>query len=317
MYYIGIDLGGTNIAAAVVDENYKILGRGKIKTNLPRPAAEILADMADAAKIAVNESGLSMTDIKSAGVGAPGSVNLTNGVIEYANNIKFENVEITRMMGEALGVPCFIENDANCAALGELASGAMKGYNDGVMITLGTGLGGGIIIGGRIYSGPFYNAAEVGHHVIVAGGEPCTCGRLGCFEAYAAVTGLIREAKKAAEAEPGGLIMKLVNGDVSKITGEVIYTAKRVGDPAAVGVIERYINYIAEGSANLINIFRPGVFVVGGGISALGDELMAPLKIEIEKRMYGGIGAGERDTKICAAVLGNNAGIIGAAMLGN
>ena len=185
MYKLGIDLGGTNIVAGVVDDNYNIVATSKVKTNLPRPAEEVIDDMVKAANIAIESAGLKVSDIDSMGVGSPGAIDPVHGVVCYANNLGFNNVPMAKMLKERMGVDFYIENDANAAAYGEYIAGAGRGTNDFIAITLGTGVGGGVIIDGKIYSGSNYAGAELGHTVIAMGGEMCSCGRQGCWEAYA------------------------------------------------------------------------------------------------------------------------------------
>ncbi|MBQ9769331.1 MAG: ROK family protein, partial [Clostridia bacterium] len=176
MYRLGIDLGGTNIAAAVVDENYKIVGRGKVKTDLPRPAEEICDAMAEAAKAAIADAGLKIEDIVAMGVGTPGAVDPSKGIVTFANNLGFMNTPICPMMKERLGVDFYLENDANAAAYGEFLAGAGKGTKNFVAVTLGTGVGGGIVIDGKLFSGSHYAGGELGHTVIHVDGEQCSCG---------------------------------------------------------------------------------------------------------------------------------------------
>ena len=201
-YYIGIDLGGTNIVAGVVNESYEILAKASVKTNLPRPEEEIAADMAKVSQEAAEKAGLTMADIEWIGVGTPGVANSATGVIEYSNNLGFNNTPMVKYLETALGKPTFIENDANAAAYGEYVAGAAKGAKNAVCITLGTGVGAGIVIDGKIYSGSNFGGAEVGHTVISVDGPQCTCGRKGCFEVYSSATGLVRMTKEALAANP-------------------------------------------------------------------------------------------------------------------
>mgnify|MGYP003291211051 CR=1 FL=1 len=197
MYKLGIDLGGTNIVAGVVDDNYKIISRSSTKTAMPRPAESVADDMARVSMEALEKAGLNINDVEYAGVGCPGSINPITGFVAYANNLGFYNVKLSDMIKERLGIDCYIENDANAAAYGEYIAGAGKATNNFVAITLGTGVGGGIIIDGKIYSGSNFAGGELGHTVINADGEVCTCGRIGCWEAYASATALIRQTKQA------------------------------------------------------------------------------------------------------------------------
>lgn len=310
-YYIGIDLGGTNIVAGVVNENYEIISKAKTPTNRPRSAEEICKDMAKMALEAVEKAGLKVSDIQSVGVGAPGSVNSDTGVISYSNNLDFHNAPVADYIREVIDLPVYVENDANAAAYGEFVAGSAKGTKDAVCITLGTGVGGGIIIGGKIYSGFNYAGAELGHTVIEVDGVQCSCGRKGCFEVYSSATGLIRMTKEAMDADPDSKMHEMMGDHVS---GRLAFEAMRAGDATAKSVVDKYIKYLAAGIANTINIFQPEVLCIGGGVCNEGDALLVPLKELISKEIY--TRASEDNTKIVIASLGNDAGIIGAAFLG-
>ena len=196
MYRLGIDLGGTNIVAGLVDEEYKIVAKASCKTNVPRPESSICDSMAEVALKACEKAGVSIDEVESIGIGVPGAVNPKTGVIEYSANLHFHNWEVVKMMQERLNKKVLIENDANAAALGEFLAGSAKGTKNAVAITLGTGVGGGIIINGKIYSGSNFAGAELGHMVIVKDGKECGCGRKGCWEAYSSATGLINLTKE-------------------------------------------------------------------------------------------------------------------------
>ncbi len=313
MYHLGIDLGGTNIAVGVVDENFKIVGRGKKKTNCPRPADEICDDMAAAAKMAIEDAGLTIDDIDTIGVGAPGSINPFTGVIAISNNLRFENVHMGEMLKERLGRDVFLENDANAAAYGEFLAGAGVGTKDMVAITLGTGVGGGIIIDGKLFSGSNLAGGELGHTVIVHGGEQCTCGRKGCWEAYASATGLINLTKKVMKANPDSKMWELCDGDINNANGRTSYDGMRAGDKAATEVVDTYEDYVACGITNVINIFQPEVVCIGGGISKEGDTLLKPIVSKVvHDRFTKNV---EKQTIVKIAELGNDAGIIGAAFI--
>ena len=315
MYYLGIDLGGTNIAAAVVDENYKIIGTGKVKTNCPRPAEEIAEDMYKAGMMAVESCGLKLDDIAEVGVGAPGSVNPKDGFICYSNNLGFVNLPLGEMLEKKFGRKVFLENDANAAAYGEQLAGAGKGTRQFVAITLGTGVGGGVIINGHILSGMNSAGGELGHAVIVKDGEPCTCGRNGCWEAYASATALIRQTKAAMLNDKQSKMWEIVDGDIEAVNGRTAFDGMRAGDETATAVVKAYCDYVACGLANVINIFQPEVICIGGGISKEGETLVAPIREYVERERYSK--NVEKQTVIKAATLGNDAGIIGAAFLGN
>lgn len=313
MYHLGIDLGGTNIAAGVVDENYQIVGRGKKKTACPRPAAEICDDMAAAAKMAVEDAGLTMADIATVGVGAPGSINPYTGMIATSNNLQFSNVPMGEMLKERLGFDIYMENDASAAAYGEFIAGAGVGTKDFIAITLGTGVGGGIIIDGKLFSGANLGGGELGHTVIVVDGAPCTCGRKGCWEAYASATGLINLTRQAMREHPDTVMWKLCEGDIDKVSGRTAYDGMRAGDETACQVVDAYVKYVACGILNTVNTFQPDVLCIGGGISKEGDTLLNPIKEIVERDRF--TKNLEKQTELKIAKLGNDAGIIGAAYI--
>ena len=314
MYNLGIDLGGTNIAVGVVNENFEIVGRGKMKTRAPRPAEEIVADMVTACKMALEDAGITLDDINSVGIGSPGSIDPKTGMIATSNNLRFNNVPMVSMVSSLLGgVKCYIENDANAAAYGEFVAGAGKGTNDFVTITLGTGVGCGIIINGKLFGGHNNAGGELGHTVMIYEGEDCTCGRKGCWETYASATALIRQTKAAMNENPDSVMWELVGGDLEKASGRTAFDAMRQGDEAAKTVVKNYIDYVSCGITNVVNIFQPQVLCVGGGISNEGETLMAPIREFVERERYSKNVASQ--TALRAAELGNDAGIIGAASL--
>ncbi len=313
MYRLGIDLGGTNIVAAVVDENYNIIGRGKVKTALPRPADEICDSMAEAARIAVAEAGLKMEDISAMGIGTPGAVDPLKGIVTYANNLGFANTPLCAMMKERTGVDFYLENDANAAAYGEFLAGAGKGTKDFMAVTLGTGVGGGIIINGKLFSGSNYAGGELGHTVINVNGEQCSCGRKGCWEAYASATALIRQTKAKMLENKDSVMWELAGNDIDKVNGRVAWDAWRKGDKAGSEVVEAYCQYVAEGVTNMLNIFQPEMLCIGGGISNEKDNLIVPVNRLVNERIY--TRNTDKSDKVCVAALGNDAGIIGAAFL--
>lgn len=313
MYRIGIDLGGTNIVAGVVDDEYKIISKAKTPTNTPRSADEIFDDIAKVCKQAMSEAGLTIADIKSVGLGTPGSAN-AEGVIEYANNLGFDHVPAKQMLIERLGCDeVYVENDANCAALGEAYAGCGEGASNFVAVTLGTGVGSGIIVDGKIVSGVNRAGGECGHTVIVVDGEPCTCGRKGCWEAYASATALINQTKAAMEKHPDSIMHKLAEEE-GRVSGRTAFDAMRHGDIAGIKVVDTYIKYVACGLINLVNIFQPEVICIGGGICNEGEYLLRPLRRFVEAERYSVYS--KIQSKIVKATLGNDAGLIGAAILG-
>lgn len=313
-YYIGIDLGGTNIVAAVVDENYNILTKASTKTNRPRPAEEIADDMAAMAIKAVEDAGLTMEQIEWVGVGTPGIANSSTGIVEFSGNLGFENTPLAELIKKHIDKPVFIENDANAAAYGEYVAGAAKGAKNAVCITLGTGVGGGIIIDGKIYAGSNFGGAEIGHMVIGLDGPQCTCGRKGCFEVYSSATGLIRMTKEKMEADPDSRMHAITAERNGKVSARTAFDAMRQGDASAKEVVDFYIKALAAGITNTINIFQPDVLCIGGGVCNEGDPLLLPMKEIVAKENF--TRNSPQNAKIVIAELGNDAGLIGAAFLG-
>lgn len=314
-YYIGIDLGGTNIVAGVVDEQYNILAKASTKTNCPRPDREIARDMAKMAIQAVENAKLTMDQIEWIGIGTPGIANSRDGIIEYSNNLGFVNTPMVKYIQEDIDKPVFVENDANAAAYGEFVAGAAKGANNAVCITLGTGVGGGIIIDGKIYAGSNFAGAEIGHTVISVDGPQCTCGRKGCFEVFSSATGLIRMTKESMAKNPDSSMHKLVAERSGKVSARIAFDAMRMGDAAAKAVVDDYIKYLAAGITNTINTFQPDILCIGGGVCNEGDALLLSVKELVAKEVY--TRNSKQNTQIVIAKLGNDAGIIGAAFLGN
>ena len=315
MYYLGIDLGGTNIAVGIVDEEYHIIT--KVSNATATDSAEQVADaMAATVREALAKAKLTLADIPWVGLGSPGTINKETGIIEYANNLPFKNTPMKEMLSQRLdGKEVFMENDANAAAYGEYWAGALKGAQNAVAITLGTGVGGGVIINGKIYSGSNFAGAELGHTVIVVGGRPCTCGRHGCWETYASATGLIKTTREKMQNAPKDApVWTIVEGDETKVNGRTAFDAMRAGDPVGKEIVDEYIHYLSEGISNMVNIFQPDILCIGGGISNERETLMAPVREFVAKEQYARNSA--KKTAICRAELGNDAGIIGAALLG-
>lgn len=312
-YYVGIDLGGTNIVAGVVDENYNIVATAKTKTNCPRAEKEIADDMAKMALEAVKNANLTIDDIEWIGIGTPGIANSETGIIEYSNNLGFNNTPMVKYIQETIDKPVFIENDANAAAYGEYVAGAAKGAKNAVCITLGTGVGAGVVIDGKIYSGSNFAGAEIGHTVIEVDGAECSCGRKGCFEAYSSATGLIRMTKEAIAENPDCIMAKMAE-EKGKVTARTSFDAMRAGDSIAKAVVDKYIKYLAAGITNTINIFQPDILCIGGGVCNEGDPLLLPVKEIVKKEVY--TRNSPKNAEIVIAKLGNDAGIIGAAFLG-
>jgi len=317
MKYLGIDIGGTSIKASVVDEEMNILSRAKLRTRTGISGQELCDDVVKAAKQSVQEAGIELEDCEYCGVGCPGVVNPKNGRLEYSNNLGQFDVPLRDMLSEMLSMDVYVDNDANCAALGEVVAGAAKGAESALMVTLGTGLGGGIVIGGKIYPGINGVAGEIGHMVICPGGEECTCGRRGCWEAYSSATGLVNMTKdKLEECAKSGRVtlMTALAEKYGKINGRIAFEAMRAGDEAGQEVIDKYITYLESGLTSIINIFQPEVLSIGGGVCNEKEYLTVPLIELVTRDQY--TRTNPNKTKIVTATLGNDAGIIGAAGLG-
>ena len=306
--YIGIDLGGTNIAAGLVDGDGKILYTASVPTRKERHWSEIIKDMAELAIRVVNESGHALTEVDAVGIGCPGSIDQKNGVVVYSNNIVMHNVPMASEFRKHMDLPVFLENDANAAALGEYTT-CGEGVDSFVFMTLGTGVGGGIILNGKVWSGFNGAGAEIGHQTLVFGGEPCTCGRKGCLEAYASVTALISQTKEAMEANPDSMMNQWYK-DHGKVNGRTAFECAKAGDPAAIAVRDRYIEYVAEGICSIVNVLQPEILAIGGGISREGDTLLEPIKAYFATNDYN---KHMKKTDIRIARLFGDAGIVGAA----
>ena len=313
MYRIGVDLGGTNIVAGIVDENNKIVCKGSIPTRRSATGIEITNDILCAIKKAVDESNVSLSDISSIGLGTPGTVNRKAGIIEYANNLDFRDFPIKKYIEDEFNIKTFIENDANCAALGEAVAGAGNGVDNFVAITLGTGVGSGIVVNGQIVHGCNDAAGEMGHMVIKFGGERCSCGRRGCWEAYASASALINQTQDKMSKDFDTIMWEIVGGDIKKVDGRTAFDAMREGDAAAREVVNNYTYYLAVGIVNIINIFQPQILCIGGGIGNEGETLLTPVRYYVNNEHY--THDSEKQTTICCAKLGNDAGLIGASLL--
>lgn len=309
MYYIGVDLGGTNIAAGIVDENGKILSQGSVPTLNQRHYSEIVKDMADLCLKVTEDAGLTLNDIKAIGIGSPGSIDNANGVVAYSNNINMDHTPLAEELQKHIKLPVNIENDANAAAYGEYVINGGDAENF-LFITLGTGVGGGVIINKKIYRGFNGVGGELGHVTLVHDGEPCTCGNAGCWEAYASVTALIRQTKEAMDKNPNSAMHSFAEKE-GKVSGRTAFDAAKAGDEAAQAVVDAYVKYVADGVVGMINIFQPEKLVIGGGISKEGDYLLKPIIEHVNKYQYNRY---MKKTQISIATLFNEAGIIGAAL---
>ena len=314
MYYIGIDIGGTNLKAGLVDENYRITATKK--TSLQFESMEQMGETLAAMAIGlVEENGIPRNQVASVGMGFPGPVDDRRGVVIKTVNIPIRSMPVVELFHRHWDIPVHLGNDADCAALGEYYHYEDKNIESLILVTLGTGIGTGIILNGRIHTGINGCAGEGGHIVIVHGGEQCSCGRKGCWERYASANALIRQTMAAMDAHADSAMWGLVGGDLSRVDGRTAFEAKRKGDAAAKAVVDQYLEYLASGLANFVNIFQPEVIALGGGVSHERDEdLLLPLQSLVLDQCFGR--EADRHPRIVKARLGNDAGIIGAALLG-
>lgn len=311
-YYLGVDLGGTNIKAGITDETGNILLKTSIRTDSEGDSKRIADQMVGLCRDLVEKAGVCMDDVEAVGVGIPGTVDAQKGTVIYCNNLDMDGAPIGAMMQEQLQKPVHLANDASCAALGEFVCGSGQEHNSIILVTLGTGVGGGIILDGKLWEGLEGAGAEIGHMVVHVGGAECTCGRKGCFEAYSSATALVNQTKAAMEKHPESILHTIV-AKTGRVSAKTAFDAMRKGDQVAKEVVDNYLHYLSEGVANLINIFAPEAIILGGGVCNEGDALLVPLKEQVIAKCYGGDLIHHADISI--ASLGNDAGLIGAAML--
>ena len=313
MIYIGIDLGGTGIKAGVVDDNGKILCKDSCPTGVERGYGPMIQDMGEMAIEVTRESGHTMADVKAIGIGIPGIIDPHTGRIPFCNNLFWTDVPILDEMKKYTDVPVYVDNDATVAGLAESVAGVSAGVKNSVFVTLGTGIGGGVILNGKVFTGSHGCATEIGHMVTVDGGEPCNCGKRGCWERYASATALIREGRRLCERKPDCAMAKAVNGDLEAVTAKIIIDLAKDGDPDCAELFAWYVRHICIGLSNLINVYDPEMFVLGGGVSHAGAFLLDAVRAELPKWVF--FKAMPYAT-VELARLTNDAGIIGAAMLG-
>jgi glucokinase len=313
--HLGVDLGGTAIKVGLVDDGGELLSSRSVPTGLPRPPQAICRDIVASATQLLEQENLSWEQVKDLGAGAPGTVNPDRGVVIHAANLGWWDFPLREELSRLLprNLPVYIQNDANVAAVGEYLAGSAKGAASAVVLTIGTGVGSGIILNHRIESGHYFGGGEFGHMVIVQGGRSCNCGRKGCFEAYASATGLIHLTEEEMVRSPESL-MHSIAAQQGKVNGRTAFDAMRAGDQAGSRVVDLFLSYLACGIANIINALQPELICLGGGISKEGDTLLLPLREKVNREIYGGSQLPSTRLQICT--LGNHAGMIGAAMLG-
>ena len=313
MIYIGIDVGGTTIKAGAVSEEGKILFKHSCPTGVERGYEAVIRDIALLGIAAAEKSGHTMADVKAIGIGIPGIMDQRTGIVPFCTNLAWHDVPILQEMKRYTDAPVYVDNDATVAGLAESVAGVSAGCDCSVFVTLGTGVGGGIIIGGRVFSGAHGVASEIGHMTTVDGGELCTCGNRGCWERYASATALIREGRKLCAAKPDCALMAAVNGDPEAVTAKSVIDLAKAADPDCSALFDNYVHHLVVGLRNLVNLYDPEVIVLGGGVSYAGEFLLDAVRRELPKAVFYKTMPFAR---VELARLTNDAGIIGAAMLG-
>ena len=305
-YYIGIDLGGTNIKGALVNENGEIVKQNTCPTHAEQGTQAVTDHIAEVIRdLAKDEI------VSGVGMGCPGTVDDKAGTVVYACNLGWVDYDVRTALKELTGYDVRLVNDANAAALAEVVAGAAKGAESAVVVTLGTGVGGGVVIGGRLLTGYTGAASELGHMVIVADGEECACGRKGCYEAYASATALIRMTREAMEKHPESAMHQIAAEQ--GVDGRTAFTAQQMGDIAGDDVVKKYVHYLSVGIANIVNIFFPEIIALSGGVANQGENLLVPLREKVGQQEYGAAYTAKHPRIVCCT-LGNTAGMIGAAM---
>ncbi|MGI6497664.1 MAG: ROK family protein [Oscillospiraceae bacterium] len=310
--YLGVDLGGTNTVAAVVDENRTILAKAAQKTDTASGAEKLVDDICALVRRAAKQACCSMSDFSGLGIGTPGLANSDTGMVECSANLPFDRFQLEQMVKEKICLATWICNDANAAALGEWLCGQYQDCSSFVLVTLGTGIGCGMILQRSLYTGVNFAAGELGHMVVQPGGLPCGCGRSGCFEMYASASGLIHMTKTYMRQAPNSVLWSLCGGQLEQVTGKTSFDGLRAGDETAASVVREYIDWLALGLANLVNLLQPEILCIGGGLSNEGETLLEPLRREVFRREYAR-NAWKR-TKLVSASLKNDAGLVGAAL---
>ena len=314
-YAVGIDFGCTGVKAGIVDKSYSILAKSSMPIGRDHDFGRITTGMVAMIHTLMERSGISPASIEQIGIGCPGFVDPKTGNIAFINNLGWWNAPLPAVLKEKLSMPVSIytENDANCAVIGEMLAGAGIGKGNIVLLTLGTGVGGGIILNGKLYSGSDNMGAELGHVPLKAGGKLCSCGKRGCLEAYASVTALIHQTHDAMKNNPDSALHQIVRDRCGIIDGRTAFDCARLGDETALRVVDRYIDYVAQGIAGFINIFRPEIVLIGGGLSNEGSYLIDPINAKMKDYVFSFRMIGSPPVEACK--LGNDAGIIGAAYM--
>ena len=312
MYYVGIDVGGTNLVAGLVDREGSILRKAGVPVDKSLDGAGLCRQLVRLAVEVCREEGVALDQIQAVGAGFPGLVDNRTGVVVQTANMPFRDTPVRQLFQQEWDVPFFLGNDANCAAIGEYWAGAAKGCDPAVVVTLGTGIGSGMVAGGRLFTGYANSGMEAGHMIIQPGGAPCGCGNHGCWEQYGSATALIRMTRQAMEQDRHSVLWELCGGDLSKVQGRTAFQGARQGDGAALRVLENYRQGLSISRIDLVNILQPQLICLGGGISNADDDLLlTPLRELVKKGSYDK----SMPTRLERAALGNDAGVVGAALL--
>lgn len=315
MNIIGVDIGGTSIKCAIVNEYGQLLVRFSLRIDSRKSGEETLIELGDLIDKTLADNSLTAKDIVGIGVGCPGSINSKTGVCDYSNNLRWESLPVAAIMEKKTVISSKVANDANAAILGEVRFGVAKRYHNVVLLTLGTGVGSGLYLNDQLYEGNESKGAELGHSLLVMDGRKCSCGRSGCLEAYASVTALIKDTAEAMQKDFQSAMWAYVEGDVHHVNGFTAFECAKKGDASAQKVVDQYIHFLGEGCLNFMNIFRPDAIVLGGGLSGQKEALTRPLTDYVAARAFGFGGSHSPKADILVSNLGNDAGILGAAAL--
>ncbi len=310
MNFIGIDLGGTQIKAGIISKEGKVIGKTKVDTPVKEGINAIVDAIYGLIDRLLKTNKLDLQSIKGIGIGIPGVCN-SEGLVYYATNLFWTNVPLGQMLKEKINIPIFVENDATIAAIGESTCGATRGSSNSIFITLGTGVGGGFIINGDVYSGNHGIGSEIGHMMVGKNFYDCNCGSNGCLETFASGTALVKYTKKLLEDPSNSLILKKLNNNMDLLDARLIFDCAKEGDLVANKAVDRLVKYLSIGIANLINLLDPEIIAIGGGMSRAGDFLLDKLNNEVPKYIWL---KSMNLTKIVLASLQNDAGIVGAGM---
>ncbi|MEA4929061.1 MAG: ROK family glucokinase [Candidatus Limiplasma sp.] len=313
MVYLGIDVGGTGIKVGVVDENGCILERGETPTLVGRPYQEIVRDMGACALDTLARGGFAVTDVSSVGVGVPGVADQSTGTVVFCTNLDWHDIPLRLELQKYIQKPIYIDNDATVAGYAESICGVSVGCHSSVFMTLGTGVGGGIVIGGRPWSGFHGVGSEIGHIPMDIDGEPCTCGNDGCLERYCSATAVIRMGRQAVAQHPDSDLYKACGGDLSAITAKMVFDCAKEGDDVAMKVFRRYVKYLCLGIDTIVAFLDPEMIILGGGVSKAGNFLLDAVRTQLPRYL---LFKTLPYARVEIARLGADAGMIGAAMLG-